>query len=143
MPDLIKSREARLGIVMCGGVSLAIYINGVAQKLFRAMEGTGTYKLLKACLDTDIVVDIISDISAGGINGLFLAYALVNGKDFTRTKNLWREPGDFSWLLQRVDLDLCIFGAKTWRLEFQSTPWLRFAICARGIGPAPFLGLHV
>jgi predicted acylesterase/phospholipase RssA len=105
MPEVPKSREARLGIVMYGGVSLAIYINGVGQELFRAVKGTGIYKLLKTCLDTDIVVDIVSGTSAGGINGLFLAYALLNGKDFNCIKNLWREHGDFSRLLQDVNLD--------------------------------------
>ena len=33
-----RSRETRLGIVMSGGVSLAVYENGVAQELFRAVR---------------------------------------------------------------------------------------------------------
>jgi predicted acylesterase/phospholipase RssA len=73
-----KSREVRLGIVMYGGVSLAIYIYGVAHELFRAVRGRGIYKLLKAVTDSDIVVDVISGTSAGGINGVLLGYALSN-----------------------------------------------------------------
>ncbi len=99
-----KSREVRLGIVMYGGVSLAIYINGVSQELFRAVRGSGIYKLIKALTDSDIVVDIISGTSAGGINGLMLAFALANEKEFDDTKNLWREHGDLTRLLQPADL---------------------------------------
>jgi len=78
-----KSCEIRLGIVMYGGVSLAIYINGVAYEFFRAVRGQGIYKLVKALTDADIVVDIISGTSAGGINGILLAYALCNARDFS------------------------------------------------------------
>jgi patatin-related protein len=99
-----KSREVRLGIVMYGGVSLAIYINGVSQELFRAVRGSGMYKLIKALTDSDIVVDIISGTSAGGINGLMLAFALANGKEFGATKTLWREHGDLTRLLQPPNL---------------------------------------
>jgi hypothetical protein len=60
-----KSREVRLGLVMYGGVSLAIYINGVAQELFRAVHGRGIYRLIKALTDSDIVVDVLSGTSAG------------------------------------------------------------------------------
>ena len=70
MPTAVRSREVRFGVVMYGGVSLAIYINGVSQEFFRAVQGKGIYKLLKRCFDTDIVVDIISGTSAGGINGI-------------------------------------------------------------------------
>jgi patatin-related protein len=98
-----RSREVRFGIVMYGGVSLAIYINGVSQELFNAVQGRGIYKLLKACLDIDIIVDIISGTSAGGINGLLLGYALANGKDFETTKELWRRDGDIGLLLNQAD----------------------------------------
>jgi patatin-related protein len=97
------TREVRLGLVVYGGVSLAIYINGVADELFRAVRGRGVYKLLKRLLDSDIVVDIISGTSAGGINGLFLAYALCNGREFSDSAELWREQGSLSKLLRLVD----------------------------------------
>jgi len=100
-----RSKEVRLGVVMYGGVSLAIYINGVSQELFRAVQGQGIYKLLKLCFDTDIVVDIVSGTSAGGINGLLLAYALANGKDFASTKELWRESGDIELLMQEANVN--------------------------------------
>jgi patatin-related protein len=95
-----KQREVRLGLVMYGGVSLAIYINGVAREFFRAVRGNGVYKLIKALTDSDIVVDVISGTSAGGINGIMLAHALCNGKDFASCANLWRIDGDVRSLLR-------------------------------------------
>ena len=98
--DEPKSLEIRLGLVMYGGVSLAIYINGVAQEFFNAVRGRGVYKLVKALTDSDIVVDIISGTSAGGINGIMLAYALCNKKEFTSSARLWRDDGDIRRLLR-------------------------------------------
>jgi len=95
-----KSREVRLGVVMYGGVSLAIYSYGVAQELFRAVRGRGVYKLIKALTDSDIVVDVISGTSAGGINGILLAYALCNERDLSSVSALWRIHGDISQLLR-------------------------------------------
>src|SRR3982751_4669171 len=85
-----KSLETRFGLVMYGGVSLAIYINGVAQEFYNAVRGRGVYRFLKALTDTDIIVDIISGTSAGGINGIMLSYALCNGKEFRDAASLWR-----------------------------------------------------
>jgi hypothetical protein len=98
-----RSREIRFGLVLYGGVSLAIYINGVSHEFFRAVRGDGPYRFLKTLVDSSIVVDIISGTSAGGINGIFLSYALLNGKDFGSMAHLWREHGDISKLLHRVD----------------------------------------
>ena len=95
-----KSLETRFGLVMYGGVSLAIYINGVAREFFRAVRGAGVYKLIKALTDRDVVVDVISGTSAGGINGIMLAYALCNGKDFASCASLWRLDGDVRSLLR-------------------------------------------
>jgi patatin-related protein len=106
---MVRSMETRLGIVLYGGVSLAVYENGVAQELFRATRGDldekGTkptaYDLIKAIADTEIVVDILSGTSAGGINGILLAYALANAKDFRKSASLWTEKGDIMALLRK------------------------------------------
>ena len=37
-PEYNPSNEVRFAVVMYGGVSLAIYINGVAQELFRLVR---------------------------------------------------------------------------------------------------------
>src|SRR5215471_20594220 len=94
-------REVRLGLVLYGGVSLAVYENGVAQELHRAVRGEGLYGLLCDLVDSDIVVDIISGTSAGGVNGIMLAYALANGRSFSPSAELWRNQGDIQALLRK------------------------------------------
>ena len=50
-PPLETTREVRFAVVMYGGVSLAIYINGITQELFhlvRATAGRGINALLFA-----------------------------------------------------------------------------------------------
>jgi patatin-related protein len=95
-----RSREVRLGLVLYGGVALAIYINGVAAEFFRVVRGRGVYRLLKALTDSDVVVDIVSGTSAGGINGIFLAYALCNDREFADSAMIWREHGGIRKLLR-------------------------------------------
>src|SRR5262245_46635856 len=111
-PDV--EREIRFAAVMYGGVSLAIYINGVTKELLsmdRANEletsdnrmlpdpeklsaSEKIYREVAKLLDekagfknqpTDVtqtrfIVDVISGTSAGGINGVFLAKALVRNQ---------------------------------------------------------------
>ena len=97
-------RETRLGLVVYGGVSLAVYMNGVCREFYNAVRGRGIYKLIKALTDADIVVDILSGTSAGGINGVLLSYALCNSNqenivDFANFAEVWRESGDIRQLL--------------------------------------------
>jgi patatin-related protein len=94
------TREVRLGIVLYGGVSLAVYENGVAQELFRAVKGAGIYTVVKQLTGCDVVLDIISGTSAGGINGILLAYALANNCDLSVAGDFWREEGDILNLLR-------------------------------------------
>ncbi len=101
MEPPMLDREVRLGIVLYGGVSLAVYENGVAQELFRAVKGDGVYSFVKQLIDSDIVVDILSGTSAGGINGIMLGYALANGRDFRSSAALWLKDGDILHLLQK------------------------------------------
>jgi patatin-related protein len=96
-----RSREVRLGIVMFGGISLSVYINGVSNELFRAARGRGVYRLLKALTDSHIVVDIMSGASAGGINSVLLSTALANGSEFGTTGTLWRDHADIEELLKQ------------------------------------------
>jgi patatin-related protein len=99
------SHEVRLGLVLYGGVSLAIYMNGTTNELHRAVRGRGVYFLLKHLLDADITVDVASGASAGGINGIFLAFALANGREFGTCADLWRRDGDLGSLLRSLDGD--------------------------------------
>ncbi|NJP10253.1 MAG: patatin-like protein [Leptolyngbyaceae cyanobacterium RU_5_1] len=67
-------------------------------------------ELIKALTDADIVVDIISGTSAGGINGVLLSYALANSTKESQIKfqefaNVWKESGDIQKLLFEKDYD--------------------------------------
>jgi len=97
-------RQHRLGLVVYGGVSLAIYMNGICREFYNAVRGRGIYKLIKALTDSDIVVDILSGTSAGGINGVLLSYALTNSTketvvDFKEFGQIWRENGNIRELM--------------------------------------------
>lgn len=111
------SREHRLGLVVYGGVSLAIYMNGICQEFYNAVRGRGIYKLIKALTDADIVVDIISGTSAGGINGVLLSYALANSQgeqyiSFNKFADVWKNEGDINKLFFDLNDKNCR-GAKS------------------------------
>ena len=94
-PAQSYQQEVRFAVVMYGGVSLAIYINGVAQELYSLVRATSGAKIDPADdptaaiyqelsehvrdvssdgggmpLRTRFVVDILSGTSAGGINAI-------------------------------------------------------------------------
>jgi patatin-related protein len=135
-PDVNYRKEVRFAVVMYGGVSLAIYINGVAQELLRMVRATAQNADGKALLSdnelsgservyrklsylvaeepdddqsekgdqsgpipTRFVVDTITGASAGGINGIFLAKALVRGQQIDRLQELWIREGAIEKLL--------------------------------------------
>src|SRR5580693_3192002 len=105
--------EVRFALVMYGGVSLAIYMNGVTQEFFHLVRATapdalgemgGTeavYRELAAIVNSRFVVDIVSGSSAGGINAIFLGKALANGQDLEPLSKLWLEQADLDLLWNR------------------------------------------
>jgi patatin-related protein len=102
-------REMQLGLVVYAGVSLAIYTHGICQEFCNAVRGRGIYKLIKALTDADLVVDVISGSSAGGINGILLAYAIANSNDqeivdFSQFAKIWRNTGEAIKLLKKPNL---------------------------------------
>ena len=115
MSDSEPRKETRLAVVMYGGVSLAVYINGIAQELYRMVSATGepsgapqqdsswgtepVYKKIRDMLKTRFVVDILSGTSAGGINGIFLAKALANGQSTRSLEQLWLDEGNIEVLI--------------------------------------------
>lgn len=128
-------KELRVGLVLYGGVSLAVYMNGIVTELWNAVRAskafrvgskanlTGTaivyYDLLER-LGTEpdaeplcIVVDAVSGTSAGGLNGAVLAKAVVEGADASVLSNVWIE-----------DADIAKLKAKPRRAPF----WLRAAV---------------
>lgn len=99
MSDKTAERELRMGLVLYGGVSLCIYIFGVAYEFLRLVRRQGAYGELADRAGVDPVVDIISGTSAGGINGLVLAKALATGAELEALKDLWIESGDLESLI--------------------------------------------
>lgn len=121
------SQEIRYAVVMYGGVSLAIYMNGIAQEMLRLVRSTamgnpgllnGTEKIYReiACLlhhgrrpgdgkvseipRTRFVIDVLSGTSAGGINAVFLAKALARkSKNLEGLRSLWLKEADVDTLL--------------------------------------------
>jgi predicted acylesterase/phospholipase RssA len=109
-PDYLR-QEIRLAVVMTGGVSLAIWMGGVARELNlllhrgsgaseQARRVQGYYQRLLDLLSVDVCVDVLSGTSAGGINSAILALANVNNSDIGSLRELWLTEGAFSLLLR-------------------------------------------
>lgn len=100
-------REVRLGLALNGGVSLAIWIGGVADEFLRAVSASEGHpeaqpEWVELCDELDLVVqvDVIVGTSAGGVNGAFLAVGLANdAPNLVALQDLWIDRGDFSQLL--------------------------------------------
>ncbi|MGA9389170.1 MAG: hypothetical protein WBV69_01870 [Candidatus Sulfotelmatobacter sp.] len=128
LPSHDYEQEIRFAVVMYGGVSLAIYIHGVAQELLRLVRATSgadlrdrfgkvdeviqIYRELseqlrptdpadkrKRC-KTRFVIDILSGTSAGGINAIFLAKALAQrSRDLDQLRQTWLDTANMNKLL--------------------------------------------
>jgi predicted acylesterase/phospholipase RssA len=96
-------QEIRFALVMYGGASLAVYINGVTQEFLRLVRGADpVYRELSEIAQTRFVIDIASGTSAGGINAIFLGKALANGKPLDALRETWLEEADVSKLWNRA-----------------------------------------
>lgn len=116
-------QEIRFAVVMYGGISLAIYIHGVAQELLRLVRATSgadvdsdaVAQIYREMSDrvrdqdqpdqrcpTRFVIDVLSGTSAGGINAVFLAKALaIRSKDLENLRQTWLETADMDKILNR------------------------------------------
>jgi patatin-related protein len=112
------TRDVRLGIVLNGGVSLAVWIGGVTREIDAARRATNPgnepgddgsdtlplYRKILEALDQRVVVDVIAGASAGGINGVLLAAAIYNGRPLRDLRETWIKLGDFRRLLRSPSL---------------------------------------
>ncbi len=117
------TQELRLATTMTGGVSLAVWMAGVAREInllaqasqwrreggpFPAgsplsKESTASLRLYASLLDLlDVIVDvdILSGTSAGGINAALLASSRVSGSDLGGLRDLWLGLGALTDLLR-------------------------------------------
>jgi patatin-related protein len=117
------TQELRLATTMTGGVSLAVWMAGVAREInllaqasqWRRAGGTfptnsqltnesaaalRLYAELIDLLDLVVDVDILSGTSAGGINAALLAWSRVAGSDLGGLRDLWLDLGALTNLLR-------------------------------------------
>ncbi len=102
----VPGEEIRFGVVMNGGVSLAVWMGGVALELDHLVKagaaGTGPYATLLALTGCTARVDVVSGTSAGGVNGAALALAQVNRHaDLASLRDTWVEDGRIEALLRQ------------------------------------------
>ena len=117
----MREKELRLALICYGGVSLAIYMHGSLKEVWRLLrasrshtdgvhEAEGVERVYrdlllaieeKAGLRLRILTDIIAGASAGGINGIFLAEAIVTGRSLDPLTDMWLEVADVDRLLSQ------------------------------------------
>jgi patatin-related protein len=94
---------------MNGGVSLAIWISGVAMELHRIVSSSRgvagqtvrEYRSLLELLQASARIDVISGTSAGGLNGGFLAVGLTRDAPLDAMGSMWADQGAFLDLLRQ------------------------------------------
>jgi predicted acylesterase/phospholipase RssA len=105
--DPLLTEEVRVAMALNGGVSLAVWMGGAAVELDAARRAhlsdeRPVYAAICRAFRRELVLDLMTGSSAGGINGALLAGAIAWHRqltpDFLRGK--WIELGDFSRLLQ-------------------------------------------
>ncbi len=92
----MREKELRLALICYGGISLAVYMHGISQEIWRLARASrdyhsgeppvggsqGVYRRLletisaECGLELRVLVDILAGASAGGINAIFLAEAI-------------------------------------------------------------------
>ena len=98
--------ELRIALTMNGGVSLAVWIGGVAAEYGRLVARDGPYEKLLALLDYTPRIDVIAGSSAGGVNGAYLGMAMTRyaGVDLWRSlaglRAIWIDDGAIDALLR-------------------------------------------
>jgi patatin-related protein len=107
------AHEHRLAVVMNGGVSLAVWMGGVAYELDtlrRASNGIeapataspqekAVYGLWgSACgkANVTVTVDVIAGTSAGGLNGVLSAASIARGAPLSMLRELWKTAAELS-----------------------------------------------
>ncbi|MGN6791006.1 MAG: patatin-like protein [Streptosporangiaceae bacterium] len=113
------SSELRLAVTFTGGVSLAVWMGGIAREMNlllaasrirsgdpvadtteRGARVRDKYAVLLDLLNLDCSVDVLSGTSAGGINAVILGLADVQRFDLDGLRELWFEEGSLGTLLR-------------------------------------------
>ena len=121
------TQEARFAVAMTGGVSLAVWMGGVAREVNLLQQASdsrpredgvttpwarpkaqsrwdvevrGLYRRLLELLDVTVTVDVLSGTSAGGINAALLGMSNAGGADLAGLRDLWLTAGSMEDLLR-------------------------------------------
>jgi predicted acylesterase/phospholipase RssA len=102
------TEEVRVAMALNGGVSLAVWMGGAAVELDAARRAhlpdseRPVYAAICRAFHRELVLDLMTGSSAGGINGALLAGAIAWKRRLTPDwlRGKWIELGDFSKLLQ-------------------------------------------
>jgi patatin-related protein len=92
--------ELRLATVMTGGVSLAVWIGGVTAEFSRLLHQAPGYAELQRLLRTRCTLDVVSGTSAGGINGIMLAFAQARRADISVLRDVWLQEAALADILR-------------------------------------------
>lgn len=111
--------ELRLAATFTGGVSLAVWMGGLAREMnllvqasrcrdgqevastsLRSSRIREKYARLLDVLELGFSIDVLSGTSAGGINAALLGLANVWHSDLGRLRDLWLEEGSLARLLR-------------------------------------------
>ena len=84
-------KPIRLAVAMNGGVSLAVWIGGVAHELHRFAASEAGWSEL--CGERAVEIDVLAGTSAGGMNAAFLAIAERYGVSLSPLRDLWLDVG--------------------------------------------------
>ena len=94
-------QQLRLALIMSGGVSLAVWMGGVAHEFHRVTRADGpVYSGLLQLTASKARIDVISGTSAGGLNGALLAMAIVHDSTIGGLRDLWLRLGSLETLLR-------------------------------------------
>jgi patatin-related protein len=113
----MPAQELRLAVTMSGGVSLAVWMGGVARELNLLKEASnrcpaapgeqpgdtavrGLYRELLDLLQVKVSIDVLAGTSAGGINAALLGLAAVGRCDLAGLRRFWIECGSLTALLR-------------------------------------------
>ncbi len=99
----VPPEEIRFGVILNGGVSLAVWMGGTVHELDRlTKQRAPAYARLLALAGCTARADVMAGTSAGGINGACLALAQVNrDADLGMLRDLWIEQGRLETLLRQ------------------------------------------
>jgi patatin-related protein len=121
-PSTRATQEIRLALAFTGGVSLAVWMGGVARELDLLVQASArrripdrddpdpatpdthpqrrSYRRLLDLVDAEVAVDNLAGTSAGGINAVVLGLANARKLDLSRLRDIWLRAGSFEALIR-------------------------------------------